>query len=50
MRTQSAKHLLTAHFHEDDLWEFKITGDSMDGTLINNNKLLYRIIKLKKAN
>jgi len=45
----TAKHLLTAHFRENDLWEFKLTGDQMDGTLINN-KVLYRIVKLKKEN
>lgn len=45
----SSKHLLTAHFRENDLWEFKITGDEMDGTLIVN-KTLYRIVNLKKQN
>ena len=43
----SPTHLLTAHFRANDLWEFKITGGLMDGTLIVN-KVLYRIVKLQK--
>jgi len=45
----AAKHLLTAHYRADDLWEFKIDGDKMDGTL-TTPRGLYRIIKLKKEN
>jgi hypothetical protein len=45
----TAKHLLTAHYREDDIWEFKINGEQMNGTLVYN-KALYRIIKLKKEN
>jgi len=43
----AASHLLTLHFGKNDTWEFKLTGNQMDGTLINN-KVLYRVIKLKK--
>ena len=43
----SSRHILTAHFRKDDTWEFKINGNQMEGTLINN-KVLYRIIKLRK--
>jgi len=42
-----SSHILTVHFGKNDTWEFKLSGNQMDGTLINN-RALYRIIKLKK--
>ena len=42
-----AKHLLTLHYRKTDTWEFKVNGNQIDGTLVNNGVLI-RIIKLKK--
>jgi len=33
----------------DGLWKFDVKGDTMDGTLVIDNKTLFRVIKLVKS-
>jgi hypothetical protein len=49
----ATKHTLTATMNDNQgrasIWLFKIDGTQMHGTLTQDNKTLFRIIELKKA-
>jgi hypothetical protein len=44
-----AKSTLNCTYRDRDHWDYKVTGDSMKGTLVVPNGTLYRAIELKKV-
>jgi hypothetical protein len=46
----AAKKNLSCHFRETDDWEFSVSGDAMDGTLVvGKERTLFRKVSLKRA-
>ena len=41
---------LTGHFGSHDKWTLKVKGNIMDGTLVMNDSVLYRVIHVEKVN